>query len=239
MLKFHAISDVGLVRDNNEDYHLVDPEYGLIIVADGAGGHADGEIASRVAVESCYQYLTREDYLLDTTDTRKTLMDSIVFANKQLIEFKQKKMPGSDMGTTLSCVCIKDRQASFAWMGDSRIYRLNAAEAAVAQLSVDHTLYQEMLARGEVGSSFNKHVLSRMLGSNPYAQPDGDSQSVMSGDTLLVCSDGFSDLVPEFRIQETVAAYGDSLDDMAQVFVELAKGQGGRDNITVALVSLS
>jgi len=96
-----------------------------------------------------------------------------------------------------------------------------------------------MLARGEVGSSFNKHVLSRMLGSNPYAQPDGDSQSVMSGDTLLVCSDGFSDLVPEFRIQETVAAYGDSLDDMAQVFVELAKGQGGRDNITVALVSLS
>lgn len=239
MLKFHAISDVGLVRGNNEDYHLIDPDYGLIIVADGAGGHDDGEIASRVAVESCYQYLTREDYLLDTTDARKTLMDSIVFANKQVIEFKQKKMPGSDMGTTLSCVCIKDSQASFAWMGDSRIYRLNAAESVVAQLSVDHTLYQEMLARGEVGGSFNKHLLSRMLGSNPYAQPDGDSHAVKSGDLLLVCSDGFSDLVQEQRILDALQASGNSLDDLANAFVDLAKGQGGRDNITVALVSIS
>lgn len=93
MLEIHAKTDVGLVRTNNEDYFFIDPDNRLIIVADGAGGYEYGEVASRLAVESCYQYLTREDYLQDTSDITQTLMDSITFANQQVIAYKKSIIP--------------------------------------------------------------------------------------------------------------------------------------------------
>lgn len=235
MLKVFSKTDVGLVRRNNEDYVFTDSENGLILVADGAGGHQHGEIASRLAVESCYQYLTREDYLQDTTDIAKTLIDSIAFANQQVIDYKKARLPGSDMGTTLSCVHIGDTEVSFAWMGDSRIYLYDKETKSLSQLSVDHTLYQEMVNRGEMGDSFKKHILSRMLGNNPYTRPEGSSTPVRTGNLVLVCSDGFSDLVIEPKIIDTLADSGNDLASCVNAMIELARGQGGRDNITVAL----
>lgn len=238
MSKIVAKTDVGLVRQNNEDYVLVDDSYGLIILADGAGGHDHGEIASRLAVESCFQYLTREDYLTDTSDIPQTLMDSITFANRQVIEYKMKNMPDSNMGTTLSCVHLGENQVSFAWMGDSRIYLLDSKAKEVKQVSIDHTLYQEMLDRGEVGQSYKKSILSRMLGNNPYTRPDGDSLTAVSENHILVCSDGYSDLVSDAK---TIDAFEkiDDLDAFTETLIEFAKGQGGRDNITVAVARVN
>jgi len=235
MLKIHATTDVGLVRGNNEDYHSVDPENHLIILADGAGGHDHGEIASRLAVESCYQYLTREDYISDTSNVPQTLMESITFANQQLIEYKKKHMAGSNMGTTLSVVHIDNGEASYAWMGDSRIYLLDPAEVSMSQLSVDHTLYQEMQDRGEVGEAYKKSILSRMLGNNPFTRPDGDKVAVRSAQLLFVCSDGFSDLVHDNKTLKSLADCKGDYDALVATFIDLAKDQGGRDNITVAI----
>ena len=235
MLNVFSQSDVGLVRGNNEDFYFTDNRYRRIIVADGAGGHDHGEIASRLAVESCYQYLTREDYLEDTRDIPQTLMESITFANQQVIEYMKKHMPDSNMGTTLCCVHVGQKELSFAWMGDSRIYLVGQEGKGIRQLSVDHTLYQEMIDRGEVGQAYKKSILSRMLGNNPYTRPDGDSIALEAGDTVLVCSDGLSDLVREDRILEAVSDAAGDLPKCAQALIDLAKGQGGRDNITVSL----
>jgi len=237
MSKIVAKSDVGLLRNNNEDYFFVDEQYGLIIVADGAGGHEHGEIASRLAVESCYQYLTREDYLEDTTDIPQTLMDSVTFANQQVIEHKNKHLPDSNMGTTLSIVHLGEWQVSFAWMGDSRVYLLDPKGKAVSQISSDHTLYQEMLDRGEVVQSYKKSILSRMLGNNPYTRPDSDSITVSPGHHILVCSDGYSDLVSDAKTIDAMAGIND-LEVFTETLIEMAKGQGGRDNITVAVARI-
>jgi len=237
MSKIVAKSDVGLLRNNNEDYFFVDEQYGLIIVADGAGGHEHGEIASRLAVESCYQYLTREDYLEDTTDIPQTLMDSVTFANQQVIEHKNKHLPDSNMGTTLSIVHLGEWQVSFAWMGDSRVYLLDPKGKAVSQISSDHTLYQEMLDRGELVQSYKKSILSRMLGNNPYTRPDGDSITVSPGHHILVCSDGYSDLVSDAKTIDAMAGIND-LEVFTETLIEMAKGQGGRDNITVAVARI-
>jgi len=238
MLKIYAKTDVGLVRSNNEDFFFTDADNRLIIVADGAGGHDYGEIASRVAVESCYQYLTREDYLQDTSDIPQTLMDSITFANQQVIEYKKKHMPGSNMGTTLSCVHVGPDKLSYAWMGDSRIYLVDRLSREQTRLSTDHTLYQEMLDRGEVGQNFNRHILSRMLGNNPYTRPDADSCDVSCGNIVLVCSDGFSDMVNEETMVNVLAGCDGDLDAALDQLVESARGQGGRDNITVAFAEV-
>jgi serine/threonine protein phosphatase PrpC len=238
MLKIHAKSDVGLVRSNNEDFFFTDPVNRLIIVADGAGGHDYGEIASRLAVESCYQYLTREDYLQDTTNIPQTLMDSIIFANQQVIEYKHKHTAGSNMGTTLSCVHVGADKASYAWMGDSRIYLVDRKCRGHIRLSTDHTLYQEMLDRGELGQNFNRHILSRMLGNNPHTRPDADSTYVTGGNIVLVCSDGFSNMVSEDTIVNVLADHDENLDAALEKLVEFARGQGGRDNITVAFAEV-
>lgn len=234
MLKIFSQTDVGLMRGNNEDYCFTDIENRLIIVADGAGGHDHGEIASRLAVESCYQYLTREDYLHDTSDIPQTLADSITFANQQVIEYKKKHMPGSNMGTTLSCVHVGESETGFAWMGDSRIYLVDLASQEVTQISIDHTLYQEMIERGEVGQSYKKSILSRMLGNNPYTRPDFDSRTLKPGQLVLACTDGLSDLVSEESILAALTEAESDLASGPDKLIELAKGQGGRDNITVA-----
>ena len=235
MLKIYSKTDAGLIRDNNEDFYFTDSAYGLVIVADGAGGHDHGEIASRLAVESCYQYLTREDYLEDTTDITQTLIDSITFANQQVIEYKKKHMPESDMGTTLSCVHVGEKEINFAWMGDSRIYLIDPLKDRISQLSIDHTLYQEMVDRGEIGQSFKKSILSRMLGNNAYSRPDGDKLPLESGNLILVCTDGYSDLISEEKTLDAIKASGNSLEGIDNALIELAKGEGGRDNITVSL----
>lgn len=238
MLNMFCQTDVGLVRGNNEDYFFTDPGNRLLIIADGAGGHDHGEIASRLAVESCYQYLTREDYLQDTSNIPQTLADSISFANQQVIEYKKKHMPGSDMGTTLSCVHLGDGEANIAWMGDSRIYRVDPAGQQITQLSIDHTLYQEMLARGEVGQSYKKSILSRMLGNNPYTRPDCDQAPLEGGQLILACTDGLSDLVGEQKMLDALSQAGTDLEAGVAGLIALAKNEGGRDNITVALASL-
>jgi protein phosphatase len=148
-------------------------------------------------------------------------------------------MPGSNMGTTLSCVHVGEKETSYAWMGDSRIYLADAARKQLIQLSTDHTVYQEMLERGEVGQGFNKHILSRMLGNNPYTRPDGDRSAVSRGDVLLVCSDGFSDMVTEETMLAILAQTGDDLESGLDQLVEFAKGQGGLDNITVVLAEVA
>jgi PPM family protein phosphatase len=235
-VKISSLTDPGLVRTNNEDYHFHDSANGIVILADGVGGHDYGEVASKLAVECCYQYLTKEYYLEDTSNIAKTLMNGLIFANQQVIAYKQANKEFHDMGTTITCVHVKDKTLSFAWIGDSRVYVIDPSVPAISLLTTDHTLYNEMLSRGELAESYKKNVLTRMVGSNIHTQPESGKSLLTEGQLVLVCSDGLSDLVPENIILTSIMENKEDLDTAVVALIDLAKGQGGRDNITVALL---
>ena len=236
MIEFFSRTDVGMVRPNNEDYHLIDSDNGLTILADGVGGHDYGEIASRMSVESSHQYLTRESYLEDTGNIRVTLAESILFANQQVMSHKKAHPEQKNMGTTLSLVHALEDEINFAWIGDSRIYLIDEAKALITQLNTDHTLYEEMMEQGKIAEKYQKSILTRMIGNNPYIKPEAGKESIESGQCILVCSDGLTDLVPDERILETFSKYNSSMELTMERLIELANGQGGRDNITVAII---
>lgn len=235
-MEISSITDLGLIRSNNEDYHICDSAHGLVVIADGVGGDDYGEVASKIAVESCYQYLTNEYYLEDTTNISETLLDSMVFANQQVIHHKKDKPEYKNMGTTLSCLYLKKNELTYSWIGDSRIYVVSQAESTINLLTEDHSLYNEMVRRGEVAAISTKNILTRTIGNNLYTQPDVGEYSLKQGDIILACTDGLSDLLPDDILLQTVMTHADNLDQALTVLVDLAKGQGGRDNITVALM---
>lgn len=235
-MEIASISDLGLLRQNNEDYHFCDFSYGLAIIADGVGGHDYGEVASKIAVESCYQYLTKEYYLDDTANIPHTLLDSVVFANQQVIHHKKDRPEYKDMGTTLSCLHLHNNELSYSWIGDSRIYVISQENSSIQMLSEDHTLYNEMIRRGEIADTYKKNILTRMVGSNLYTQPEAGKSILKQDDIVLACTDGLSDLIPDTLILKTVLEHAQNLNVAMQALVDLANGQGGRDNITVVLM---
>lgn len=235
-MEIASITDLGRVRHNNEDFHLCSQVLGLVVIADGVGGHDYGEVASKIAVESCYQYLSKEYYLDSTNDLEQTLLDSIIFANQQVFGYKQERLKYKDMGTTLSCLHLKQNKLSYSWIGDSRIYALSPSDSSICLLTEDHTLYNELLRRGEKTDPCKKNILTRMVGSNLYTQPEAGTYALKAGDIILACTDGLSDLVPDSLLLTTVMEAVQDFELILKTLVDLAKGQGGRDNITIALM---
>lgn len=235
-MEIAAITDLGLVRCNNEDFHICNETKGIAVIADGVGGHDYGEVASKIAVESCYQYLTKEDYIEDTSDVEQTLLDSIIFANQQVISYKKDRPKYKKMGTTLNCLYLRENKLSYAWIGDSRVYLVSTSDSTIRMLSEDHNLYNELVRRGEIADSFKKNILTRMVGSNLYTQPEAGQYTLASGDIVLSCTDGLSDLVSDNLLLAAVIECAGNFEQILKKLIELAKGQGGRDNITVALI---
>lgn len=237
MLTIASITDVGLVREKNEDFHKIDVEQGIVIVADGVGGYACGEIASELAVASCYDYLMLEPDLSDLKNVESALVEGVKFANQQVVARKERDAEQGKMGTTLSCLHLSPGLLKYAWIGDSRVYRINPDSSTIEQLSCDHTVYEQLRRRGQQPSPSARHVLTRMVG-NAFARPDSGQVQLAGDDMVLVCSDGLSDMLPDARLLELITEHQVDLSDCLQYLVEAAKGQGGRDNITAVLARL-
>ena len=235
MVSISALSDVGRVRTNNEDFFHCDPDNGLIILADGVGGHDFGEVASELATVSCYSYLMLEPDLDDLKSMEAALLESIKYANQKVIDRKAANADYKNMGTTLTCLHLADRELRYAWVGDSRIYIVNVATREIRQLTTDHTVYEELKKRGEMPARSARSILTRMVGNNSYVRPDSGMMTLAPGDVVLVCSDGLSDLVPEIKMLDTLERNGDDLGISLKELVGLANNEGGRDNVTVIL----
>lgn len=241
-----GVTDVGLKRRHNEDSFLAAPDLGLVLVADGMGGHDKGEVASRLAVETMTAHVLRYSTDLDTNSRdglRRQLdflRDAVTAANRRVFDENaaQGYPEGAGMGTTIVGLYLlhpADHVGVFH-VGDSRLYRFR--DESLEQLTRDHTLYQEWLDSGQMGNAPRRNIILRALGPWPQVDAEVSLQRVMSGDLFLACSDGLTGMVEAETIAEVLrdAAGGGDLAQAGDHLIELAKLAGGDDNITVVLV---
>jgi protein phosphatase len=235
-IRFALVSDMGLERTNNEDSAGADLELGLFVVADGMGGHAAGEVASRVAVDTLFAAMRARGRPARARDEAEVLLQAVHDANAAVLrEAGERGTHG--MGTTLSAVMVRKRAAVIANVGDSRVYLIS--RKGLAQLSTDHTLVMQMVERGlltleQARTHSDKHVLTMAIGTPGVLEPQVLHAKVPPKGRLLLCSDGLHDLLLEEEI-EALAKTPD-LDAAANALVARANSRGGFDNITVLLI---
>lgn len=239
--EFHAHTDVGRVRKNNEDAVAIDPVHNWVVLADGMGGYNAGEVASSIAVShigaQLNQWLAKAGAEADVTDARKALEDAVLEANEAIIEaaFENPKCMG--MGTTVVAAWFCCQHVIIGHVGDSRCYRLR--QGKLQQLTRDHSWLQEqidagLISKADAQHSQHRNLVTRALGALEDLQVEINEFSVQPGDLFILCSDGLTDLMTDAQLQ-TLAQADTPLADKAQAMVELANDLGGRDNISVAL----
>lgn len=242
MLRISSITDPGLVRPQNEDFYLFSRDYRVIIIADGVGGHDYGEVASKLAAESAYALLENEFNELnelEVSDPVKLLNQAVVFANRKVIDMKVQRPSHQQMGTTLTCLYLDQEFVYFSYVGDSRVYHIDIENQVITQLTTDHTLAQSRLNPELVPGLYAKaqHVLTRMIGAGNSVNPGFGKHPVKTGDLILTCTDGLSDMLSTELILKTLVGYRDDLDSCLTRLLDQVKEYGARDNITVVLAS--
>ncbi len=250
-IQFGAHSDVGCVRENNEDSFRVAPEMNLFVLSDGMGGLASGEVASRLSVDCVVKHCgdaranpsqplvgRRIDGISETSNR---LASAIRLANQAVRDAAKEKGAEGRMGATLVAVRVEGERLSIAHVGDSRIYRLR--NGGFEQLTRDHSFVAEQMLHGrmtaeEASSSALQSVLIRAIGIEPEVDVDANDELLMEGDTVLLCSDGLTRELSDEQIAG-VLRENDDAQEAADALVELAKQAGGDDNITVIVVRCS
>ena len=235
-----ATTDHGLRRPENEDAYLVDAEQGLFCVADGMGGHAAGEVASRMAVEVLASEMARPD-AAPALDAR--LRDAVIAANNAIFEAAERDPALAGMGTTLTALALHPAGRTFtiAHVGDSRAYLFRRGE--LQQLTEDHTWVQQQVDAGLLTpEEARRHPLSSMLtravGLVPDPEVDIIQGDLESGDLLLLCSDGLTGMVDDDELAY-ILGRDLPLDDAARELVDAANRNGGTDNITAILIRVA
>ena len=249
-IRFYAATDVGKVREHNEDNFLVDKKLALFIVADGMGGHAAGEVASAIAVRTVHEEVKREKELLDdyasgATGASKVTPRDIVALIEHAVQRACSKIheeASADpskrgMGTTLSALLVVGNQGFIAHVGDSRIYLSRGGR--VQQVTEDHTVYNELIKRGKLSKEQiekvqQKNAITRAVGVYERVDVDTLVIELIAGDTLVLASDGLHGYLttPE-ELDEPLTLAGD---ESVKALVRLANERGGKDNITSVVI---
>ena len=231
----HGKTDKGLVRESNEDEFCVEKTLGFLAVADGMGGHASGEVASKMAIDIVRDYLRNE---------REPLSDKmllgIALANKAIYNASQSQSHLKGMGTTIAAVLFNGDRFSVAHVGDSRVYLIRGG--TIEQITDDHTIVSEQVERGlmtseEAAQSNLRHILTRALGIGPDVDVDRDELTVSNGDKLILCSDGLSELVSDEEILSAVMT-SRTPKIACDKLVDKANQNGGGDNVTAVVAFL-
>ncbi len=245
-------TDVGKKRGHNEDNLCLLPEQNLYLVADGMGGHASGEVASQIAVDTVAEFYeeTSQDKELtwpykmekDLDYEENRMAASIKLANLRIFE-KAKGDPSTHhgMGTTIVATYISDDTVYLGHVGDSRIYRLRDEE--LAQVTDDHSLLNDYikmkdLTEEEIENFPHKNVIVRALGMKETVQVDVNIDEPEDGDIYLLCSDGLCDMISDDEIRDIMTAESDDLDGCVEELIDAANEEGGNDNITIVLVKV-
>lgn len=247
-IEAYGLTHVGRQRQHNEDTLLVSKEARLFLVADGMGGHAAGEIASRIAVDSITEFIvhTKEDdgtwpHAYDEHYRRTTnrLMAALRMANTRVLEAMRKDARLRGMGTTVVACMADGDTMSVAHVGDSRAYLVR--EGKISRLTNDHSWVFEqvqagMLTEAEAEKHPLRNVITRALGGALSVNPDASEVESQSGDLYLLCSDGLTGMVPEEEIGRLVSENAANLEMACQQLIDVANQRGGLDNITAVLV---
>jgi serine/threonine protein phosphatase PrpC len=245
-------TDVGLQRELNEDSFGIVEALSLVVVCDGMGGHAAGEIASRSAVDTIIRLHTGSgppsgtetafELPGDFSPEGKFLASSVRVANTRIYKNAQSKVDLSGMGTTIVAAILHHDRISICHVGDSRAYRVK--NGVLQQLTEDHSWVNELIAAGQLSRDEarefpNRNVITRALGVREKVKVDLREEKVYSGDIFLLCSDGLVSCLPDEDILEIVTAGGDDLDKIAGDLIAGANSGGGDDNITCVLMQVA
>lgn len=245
-------TDIGKKRKHNEDTFFIDPELGLMIVADGMGGHASGEVASNLATQFCREQIKRA---LQTghvpifyhvppnpkMDSRSLLLgDCIKYANYAVYEAAKNNPANKDMGTTMVAALWLDDRMAVAHVGDSRLYVFH--DGKLVQRTVDHSFVQEQIAQGKLKpedaeKSDMKNLLTRSVGNQEDVDVDMIELYLQTGDSVLICSDGLTKMLTDKKI-EAVFKEEDDPQKISAKLIQMANEAGGSDNVTAVVARL-
>ncbi|MDP2304588.1 MAG: Stp1/IreP family PP2C-type Ser/Thr phosphatase [Myxococcota bacterium] len=240
-----GITDVGVKRTNNEDNYLINDELNLFVVCDGMGGHAGGEFASAIAVNTVEEVLSdletspeieaaREEGAVEVM--RERLRYAIRLAGKRIFEKANAEPEYRGMGTTCLVLLVDGSNAFVAHVGDSRGYIVR--EGRIEQLTEDHSLVNERIRAGLLTPEQARHhklknIITRSLGYTEDVEIDIQVRALRRGDRFLLCSDGLSNLVEPAELGEAVRSMNPQ--EAARHLVQLACARGGDDNITAVI----
>lgn len=232
----------GLVRQSNQDAYLVNSNQGLFVVADGMGGHAGGEIASKVCIEEIQRFISNLDPAKESTEagvTLRTMVDAINQASTAIYEKALENQALKGMGTTATVLKVSGNRGFLAHVGDSRLYLLRAG--FLYQLTVDHSLVSEQLKAGiiseaEAETHHLKNVITRSVGFQEDEEADTYFFEIEPNDCIILSTDGLHGKISDTEIARVVQKEGVS---SVETLVDLALKNGGDDNITVIVVQVS
>jgi protein phosphatase len=234
-------TDVGLKRNHNEDRLAVFPDKGLVLLADGMGGYNAGEVASQLVIDTVAAELLSMLEKMDGSIGEKEIVSAVELSNSAIFKAVEQNSELNGMGTTLVLAVFQGERASFAHIGDSRLYRFRRGE--FEQLTSDHSMLQELLDQGmfeteneAMDAGVPSSVLTRGLGIENEIKVDFREESIQDGDIYLLCSDGLSGMIPDEAIYSVLDSLSDDLPGAADLLTKLALDNGGKDNISLILV---
>ena len=245
-IEAYAATDTGPVREHNEDGWFVDLEGGVFAVADGMGGHAAGEVAARIAIETVQDVLLGEHdpdetvLHVEVENPQAALMERLRYCmNQASIRIRMEadlKPTYAGMGTTLVVIQIEGDTAHIAHVGDSRAYRFR--DDSIERLTRDHTVVQQEVDAGRLTPELarivpHKNILTKSVGYHGPVEPDTSTTEVQTGDLFVLCSDGLSDPLDDATIADICR--NTHPEDLAQELMERALEAGGEDNVTVVV----
>lgn len=244
VLKYSGRTDMGRVRENNEDkFDFYDPEEPAILaargslfaVADGMGGAQAGQIASEMLLKQ----LINSYYDDPFSEVENALRNAIVQANDQIYSLAQMIPERQGMGTTLVTTIFLEDKVLVAHVGDSRVYRIRNGECE--RITVDHSWVEEqtrmgLMTRDQAELSPFKNIITRSVGAMQYVDPELSMHAAVPGDTWVLCSDGLTGYVEDVEITDIVTTH--SASEATRQLILLANARGGRDNITVFVISI-
>ena len=241
MIKAYAKSDVGKVREMNEDAFYISnslDEVQLYMLADGMGGYNGGEIASKLAIQSAKNYIENnfKEIEKDKDSIIQLIGSSIEYANMVVYEKAKENKELSGMGTTLEICLIYNNRAFIGHVGDSRIYRIR--KEFMRKLTQDHSYVQKLVKDGtitqeEAAHHPQKNMLMKALGCNAFVEPDVMVKGFLKDDILIMNSDGLTNLVSQEEIFKEAKK---NIEQATKNLVQMANDNGGYDNITVIII---
>jgi len=238
----HAETDQGKVRSSNQDRKRIDDSLSdmvILAVADGMGGHAGGEIASQLAINSFFKELKRslKNKKIEPELVHKELENAVRKSNSAVFNKSNANSNLRGMGTTLTVAVILDGIAIFANVGDSRGYLVSNTK--IQQITKDHSFVEELITKGKLSKEEaqnhpNRNIITRSIGTNADVSVDIFRKELNLGDIIFLCSDGLYPLVSDSEIEESLNSK-ESIKKICESLIKQANTNGGPDNITVAI----
>ncbi len=236
-----SITDAGRVRTSNQDQVFCEENAiggcpNLCLGADGMGGHKAGDTASKL----CVNVVSEQIRLSDKVTMVGTFEQAIREANRAIYEMSMQHRELRGMGTTLVGAAVSRETALVVNIGDSRLYQMRDS---LRQITVDHSLVEEMVQSGEIQKEEmrthpNKNIITRALGTDTDVRPDCFEIDVKAGDVLLLCSDGLTNMLDDFIIEKILRSNSEHIEEAGKILVEQANEAGGKDNISVVLIQV-